>query len=125
MRKADEEGGIGTGPPIILHPSQRKFAEAIGMENVIYSGELPNNVLDFPAAVAEQHQVQGRLLIYRCIDPDNDEWIPVLPFNVPPALLDPEEMGRMVMGFLAKPPGSEHWYRAEEVSDAGSSTESK
>ncbi len=67
------------------------------------------------------HVGNGRkiMVILKTLDPDSEEqhWILVAKKDVPISLLDADAMGMMATGELAKPPGSEWWYRAESLVD--------
>ena len=44
---------------------------------------------------------------------DTVQWLPVFPGDVPEFLKEPEVMGQLVKGYMAKAPQDDIWYRAE------------
>lgn len=58
---------------------------------------------------------KSMLVVFSSPDPDNGRWSLVNPEDVPDAIKDPDVMGNLVAGDIAKPTDGELWYRAEKA----------
>lgn len=55
---------------------------------------------------------RARMVVFRADDPDGG-WEPVMPADVPAAIVEPDVMGGMVQGYMAKLRNGVTWYRVE------------
>ena len=87
------------------------------MGKIIHAGQSFELARESARRAAHIGQGRKNMVILKTLDPDAEEqnWILVKKEDLPDHLKEADVMGNLVLGMLAKPPGSEWWYRAEAL----------